>query len=493
MALKGSATIELTNADGSKEIIKHDNMITNAVNDLLYVSRGEQSNIMRICNTGDSFIEQIFGGILLFKDKLSNDPADYLIPSVKTVGYASNSAYGGLDVERGGYNAIESGLQEDGSYKFVWDFATSQANGTIRSIALCPNMMGRIGMSNSAVYSERISSTTIRPSISPYTGNLLTKSGTTNGWSNYGFKAVAVNGNTIYALHKDNVDARGSASAGFRANGGILKLFKFDIAYDGVNLKSLVGFARYVECIDIQLPAEFISCIHTETVGMNCSYDAVNNKIILYRCYHPSNLNSNATTKYCEINLSDFNLELKTFTNNSTGYIKAEVQSSFMHDCGANTNLYILGEYIVFIAIVNGNRKLYVAKKRDNTDIKEVKFENGNEYYAPRDAFRDIFVTGNLFVIGFSQSSEYTNFTNAYVLDMSTGLIKTINVSEMTYNTNIRLESDLTFGKTGPYLNFGITVNPFVLTTKNNLDEEVTKTASQTMKITYTLTESEGA
>ena len=31
MALHGSATIEITNADGSKQIVKHDNMITNAV------------------------------------------------------------------------------------------------------------------------------------------------------------------------------------------------------------------------------------------------------------------------------------------------------------------------------------------------------------------------------------------------------------------------------------------------------------------------------
>ena len=36
-------------------------------------------------------------------------------------------------------------------------------------------------------------------------------------------------------------------------------------------------------------------------------------------------------------------------------------------------------------------------------------------------------------------------------------------------------------------------LNPFILTTKNNLDEPVVKTASQTMKITYTLTESAGA
>ena len=39
MKLKGSATIELTNADGSKEVIKHDNMITNAPADLLTTVR----------------------------------------------------------------------------------------------------------------------------------------------------------------------------------------------------------------------------------------------------------------------------------------------------------------------------------------------------------------------------------------------------------------------------------------------------------------------
>ena len=151
MALKGSAKIELVNADGTREVVEHGNMITDAVNDLLYSPRGEQSNILRMCNNGDNFIEQIFGGILLFKHRLSDDKSDYYIPSIDTTGYANLSAYGGLDAERGGFNQIESGLQDDGSYNLVWDFSTSQANGVIQSIGLCPNLMGKIGLSSNVV------------------------------------------------------------------------------------------------------------------------------------------------------------------------------------------------------------------------------------------------------------------------------------------------------------------------------------------------------
>ena len=155
MALHGSATIELTNADGSKEIIKHDNMITNAVNDLLKSQRGELATIMKHMKNGESYAQALFGGILLFGETLDTDANKYFLPTTNIVGYASQDAYGGLDVARGSVNSSESGLQEDGSYKFVWDFATSQANGKISAIALCPNVMGQIGASHSIVNSER--------------------------------------------------------------------------------------------------------------------------------------------------------------------------------------------------------------------------------------------------------------------------------------------------------------------------------------------------
>ena len=142
MALHGSATIELTNADGSKQIVKHDNMITNAVNDMLTSFRGEMPLVMRMANTGDSFVKHLFGGIMLFNERLTDDPADYAINTTKITGYASQDAYNGTDLSRGSANLAESGLQEDGSYKLVFDFSTSQANGNIQSIGLCPNVMG---------------------------------------------------------------------------------------------------------------------------------------------------------------------------------------------------------------------------------------------------------------------------------------------------------------------------------------------------------------
>ena len=72
---------------------------------------------------------------------------------------------------------------------------------------------------------------------------------------------------------------------------------------------------------------------------------------------------------------------------------------------------------------------------------------------------------------------------------MSTGLAKRINAKSMTYRSNVKLANKVTWGSTAAELGLSISVNPFVLCTKNNLDAPVTKTASQTMKITYTLTE----
>ena len=157
MAIKGSATIELTNADGTKHIIKHDNMITNAVADMFRSYMGDMPLIHKLNFYDYTYAGTIFGGLLLFDDILNDDASDYAIPSTKITGYAANTAYSGNDLSRGSRNIAESGLQEDGSYKLVWDFGTSQGNGTIQSIALCPIAMGKIGASDAPVISEYVS------------------------------------------------------------------------------------------------------------------------------------------------------------------------------------------------------------------------------------------------------------------------------------------------------------------------------------------------
>lgn len=501
MALKGSATIELTNADGSKHIVKHDNMITDAVRDLLYAPRAEMSNIMRISDNNSEYAKNIFGGILLFSDVLSEDASDYYIPNLNITGYASQEAYGGLDISRGGYNQSESGLQEDGSYKFVWDFSTSQANGTIKSIALCPSIMGQIGASNTVVASERKDFSLDKSSVAPFdTNNRMLKDGDTfDGISAYYMNIVAIIGNVAYAVNRNNLfyDYNDSGKC-ILFNGGILKLYRFNIGTESVGIKDRVGMATYMDCIDVQLPEEFISilCNFNNLWIVDYFFDDEGKKLIIYPCGYetPAYLNKNDTTKYVEIDFSDgMKVTTYTFTNNAGDILRRNFSS--LYDNGNNSTLFVFKDYVMMVAKASdGKAKLYSAKKSDNTDVKVAKWSSGEEFvFEDVDTrVRYIYSIGDIVVFGIVNGGvQYTSFKNTYMFDMSTGLIKETNASAFTCRSNTPLSNKVTWVKTGAYLYFKIAVCPFVLTTKNNLGTPVTKTASQTMKITYTLSESE--
>lgn len=153
MALKGSAVIELTDVKtGKKEIVKHDNLVTNAVPSILnenpfawqlktsYNSSYFAGNMLPLC-------PNLFGGILLYEDAIPEDVNQLFAQSTnKLVGYSSNNVNSKTDVMRGSMNQTESGVLEDGSgYRFVFDFTTSQANGTISSVGLTSKWGGMAG------------------------------------------------------------------------------------------------------------------------------------------------------------------------------------------------------------------------------------------------------------------------------------------------------------------------------------------------------------
>ena len=141
--LKGKSVIELTDVrTKKKEIYEDENLITNAVPDLLRLNPMGLMYPM-----GDSRITQYekeifpiatkcYGGILLFEDKLEEDPNKIFAPSDnQIIGYASNDVNSTDAPRRGSANLNESTPLENG-YKFVWDFSTSQGNGRISSLAL---------------------------------------------------------------------------------------------------------------------------------------------------------------------------------------------------------------------------------------------------------------------------------------------------------------------------------------------------------------------
>ena len=496
MKLKGSATIELTNADGSKEFIKHDNMITNAVNDLFTSQGGDIAPIFKIANNNDSYAETLFGGILLFNEVLNDDANDYTIPTTKVTGYASQDAYAGIDTARGSFNKTESGVQEDGSYKFVWDFATSQANGNIKSIALCPNVMGKIGMTNTPERSGDYSLT--RNSQAPFNQNdyLIPSGGETDGLSNYYFNIAAIIGDIAYAVDSYNVYQQdGGSNRGVLQNGGILKLYKFKLNISSVSLADRVCVARYLGRTDLQLPTDFIDFLKT-LVSDTTSYQSPisyffnhrDGKLIVFPCgFVKKGIAPKGTVQYVDIDLNN-NLDIKsyTFTNNSQGTILDSNARTIpcSHDYDACYVFFVCNDYVVFST---SDKKTYVASRSDNTDIKQLK-KNGEDFLFPEVYYlRPIFSNGNILV--FASGKYGASYGYSYVLDMKTGEVIETNANNIYSHAQVSYGNKAVSVRTNPYLAYKLMINPFIMTTKNNLDTPIVKTASQTMKITYTLSE----
>lgn len=130
--MKGHTKIILTNVEtGEQEIHEGENLITNALDRIIGIemacNRNPNNRILPIAT-------QALGGIMLFDEELEEDPENIHFPAdVHLVGYANQAVFT-ADAFRGSYNAIESGKTDYG-FKSVWDFGTTQANGVIKSVA----------------------------------------------------------------------------------------------------------------------------------------------------------------------------------------------------------------------------------------------------------------------------------------------------------------------------------------------------------------------
>lgn len=500
MAIKGSATIELTNADGSKEVIKHDNMITNAINDMCVSQRGEMATILKMVNQNDSYAQTMFGGLLLFGETLNNDADDYTIPTANIVGYASQTAYAGLDLARGSFNQSEGGVQEDGSYKFVWDFGTAQGNGTIKSLALCPNIMGKIGASDTIVRGETnvgyIQSAPATPFNS--SGRMLTDDGSTDGISNWCFNICAIVDDVAYAVDNYNLAYNSKyASKHICKNGGIFKLYKFKLGATEINLADKVARTRYMGSVDVKLPDTFINEFasrYTNGFGVfNTYFDHMNKRLILSPNIFKANVAVNGTLPYVDIDFTNnMSITEYTFTNTTPEAMIMDSQTPTYGDSAPDLYFYVVKDYIFVLSGTSKNARMYIVDRSNNTNIKKASFA-GSDFVFPNytysgGGFTPYFVNKNVFVFRarMGGSSDYN-----FILDINTGIVKELNGVRLHAPT-LNYGNDVVRISTGSYARYYPVINPFIITTKNNLDSPVTKTASQTMKITYTLAESEG-
>lgn len=148
--LKGKTVIELTDVHtGETEVYEDTNMVTEAIYDVLNCNiKGMlYDNTSFNDSNGENWMlpikKNIMGGILLYQNPLEERTDNIYAPmSNPLIGYASDDANNTQDVRRGSRNLTESKVV-DGGFRFVWDFATSQANGTISAICLTNTLAGR--------------------------------------------------------------------------------------------------------------------------------------------------------------------------------------------------------------------------------------------------------------------------------------------------------------------------------------------------------------
>jgi len=230
-AFKGHCKIELTDVNtGKVETIEHDNMVTKALE--YFFKKGGITNrsAFNASYINSNMLYYLLGGMMCLDTAIEENAEIVRVPS--GIGMTANGA---RDVsnntnptELGTYNDVESGWQNDGSLKMVWDFSTSQGNGTIGSVCLTSIFAGMAGIGNKSLTSKG-------NSFSAGNYNSVT------GISGYSGIPLGYYDNKLYCL---------------QAVAGVTKwtIKRYDFPYTQVDVRDTMT-ARLIDEIEVNIPS----------------------------------------------------------------------------------------------------------------------------------------------------------------------------------------------------------------------------------------------
>ena len=412
MAIKGKSVIELYNPNTRiKQRYEDENIVTNAFKYLFGQNYFAQANTA-FMNKFLPLYKNGIGGIILFDSQIEENPDIVVAPStVGCTGYASTSAYSGSDLSRGGMNVNETSLIDNGM-KFVWDFATSQANGDIACVSLTHANGGRIG------YGSKNYCDGGNTNISWFTQLSL-------GLSGGGYYSTCIIDDTLYYASTVSVNE--------------IVLEKHKIFSKEIGLRN--SYATVKKISEKRITISTISrvqapvfCVDNGKAYLMIDYNRILD-VTDFDNIKEYSLSVNATylsgmvvrNNYIYLETSSKKIEKYSISDTSAKLNEITVNSALSSKGMKNVNGYI---------ILNNTTML-----DENDNLRIISFE-GPEYlnYTPGQLYNPVFIP--------------------HTRDTSSGIM------------------------------VGCEIAPNYLATINNLKVPITKTSAQTMKITYTLTES---
>lgn len=464
--LHGRAVIDLHNTRTHRdERIVHDNALTNWIRD---VCKPRSLHLLGRPNAENLNRDNIFRGLMMFPNALSNDPDDYLFPAPNVnpmTAHASGATYSGVDTTRGSFNDAQSS-SVDGAITSVWDFTQEQGNGTIASLGLCPTEFAVAGNGSKSGVTAILRNVKQQPF-----GSARSSIG---GWNSGGIRYYdGENGTTIVA----------------RFQSGVMSLVEVPCTWTQIDplLGGHGGATFYTP-----------STVETETYDLTAYFTTTNMYTFVSddgKMYIFGGSWNNGSTKTLVI----FDLKTRTYTTqsvvNNTGVTLAGATDA----TGFNMLRMAVDNGILYVPASN-NRLAYI-NLSNNTDCGLVKTPDGLSDLTV--SVRSIAKIGNMVIA--SPSDDYftqaSNTRTAYVVYKGESWHwgwGTLNVSNYVSTNGVIIAgqsiSKVLFAVGGVSNNNMTSYNDIwtevpCLTTKNNLDSAVTKTADMTMRVTYTVTD----
>ena len=489
MGIKGKTVFELTDVNtGKVERYEDCNMITNGLQEFLdpcgswgiYPFAKDSVRNTSVRNT-------LTGGILLFDGTLDEDVTNtYANASLKMVGNGALGISNGTSVtELGSYNSTESGVQADGSIKYVYDFLTSQANGTIQSVCLTSKVGGYMGYGNESqkrVYDAGLRDTEYQNNISKYANFLKVGSSFYATCMMY----AVYNEDAVYAVDPNSIQFKSSGTVLGELHWtktGKIRINKYRLGVSSVGLTDNAYVNSLIGSYDVVIPQDILNYMSAGSGSYYVNYvapvaDANKREIFII---FSKNTDSCANGNFFWIMKIDKDMQATAYKiTNNTGY---NISYSAMRPNSDYCNIFAIdNDYFWCWLQKNGSYNLVGIKYADSTQIIET----------------DVYTSSNLEI-----TKTYDNMLEYGAVYVSSGVNRNRDVfntvRKKTLTVNGLLEYDTRYkvlfaDRKGLYLiyygsnSFSLIKDPRYLATINNLSEPVVKTASKTMKITYILT-----
>ena len=461
--IKGHVAIELHNhKTGLRDRIEGDNMVTNALNYAIPNVIGANysaDNIMPIC-------QKALGSVMLFDGILTEDKNNIFFPSEAHLVASANRNLNTTDSDRGSLNTAET-YKTDTGYQSVWDFSTSQANGTIKSLALTLNS-----------YSRNSDSAIAYNFVSPFT--------------RYGIKDD--NGNTSFSPYPLCYDAdnqmlyyisasKGGTQSYQEEDGDGKKVTKYRTECHVIKTYVPTSQFKLADYSDNRELGEEVATFYLES---GTSYidlrGAIRNGYDGY-AYMCTPSGTEGDVEIYKLKISDYSFELSEPINFTC-------KSTKMYNYWGYSTVSKGYAYIISLE----KKSLYIVNLANPVDVSESVLPNDLTIYGNLMALKNGGVAFSTWKrISGTSDDEYREaicYPDGKIIVSKYYRTSTSQSYPIFYPPRLFADNLMTFGSNAynGYLSRGALVNNY-LGTIYNLPQPIVKTAASSMKVVYTLTD----